>query len=59
MHDLTAEERALLVALLDRREAELLHELHHADARRFKEGLREELALVERLKDRFREPVPA
>ena len=47
---LSDEERDYLVRLLERRHVELLHELHHAVTRRFKEGLREEIALTEQLK---------
>jgi hypothetical protein len=38
-----------MLHLLQRRHAELIHELHHAATRRFKEGLKDEIQLTERL----------
>ncbi len=49
-HDLDVEEREYLVKLLARRHTELLHEQHHAATRAYKEGLRHEVELTERLK---------
>jgi hypothetical protein len=48
--DLEAEERDYLVKLLARRYTELLHEQHHAATRAYKDGLRHEVELTERLK---------
>lgn len=45
----SAEEQQYLLLLLQRRHAELLHELHHAATRRFKEGLKAEIELTEKL----------
>jgi len=45
----SAEEQEYLFHLLQRRHAELLHEMHHAATRRFKEGLKAEIELTERL----------
>ena len=46
---LNEEEREYMLSLLQRRHAELLHELHHAATRRFKEGLKAEMELTEKL----------
>lgn len=53
MSDLTAQEKGLLVTLLEKRETELRHELHHAVSHDFKEGLKAELAIVEALKGKL------
>ncbi len=45
--ELTDAQRAYLLQLLRHRHAELLHELHHADRREFKQRLRETIALHE------------
>lgn len=45
----SVEEQEYLLHLLQRRHTELLHELHHAATRRFKEGLKAEIELTERL----------
>lgn len=47
--DLDPEERDYLVKLLARRHTELLHEQHHAATRAYKDGLRHEVELTERL----------
>lgn len=49
MNDLTNEETEYLMRLLERRHTELLHELHHATHRSFKQELRSEIDLAERL----------
>ncbi len=49
MHELTGDERDYLARLLKKRHDDLLHELHHAVTRAYKEGLREEIDLTERL----------
>jgi hypothetical protein len=60
MQDLTIEERDYLTKLLKRRHDELLHELHHAVTREYKEGLRREIDLTERLQHSVGlVPVPA
>jgi hypothetical protein len=46
---LPEEEQQYMLHLLQRRHAELIHELHHAATRRFKEGLKDEIQLTERL----------
>jgi hypothetical protein len=46
---LPEEEQRYMLHLLQRRHAELIHELHHAATRRFKEGLKDEIQLTERL----------
>ncbi len=50
MFDMTSQEESLILKLLEKRETELRHELHHAVSHDFKEGLKAELALVEALK---------
>jgi hypothetical protein len=51
--ELSNEEKAYLAALLSRRHDELLHELHHAFSREYKEGLKQEANLTERLKQKL------
>jgi hypothetical protein len=46
---LEPEEQEYLCKLLARRHTELLHEQHHAVTRAYKEGLRDEIDLTERL----------
>ncbi len=53
MIDLSAVERAYLADLLERRYEELMHELHHTATRRFRDGLKEELQMVERIRPSF------
>jgi hypothetical protein len=48
--DLTDEERALLLELVEAKLPALLHEIHHTDARDFKESLKREYDLAEGLK---------
>ncbi len=56
MIDLSAVERAYLADLLERRYEELMHELHHASSRRFREGLKEEVDMVEHIRQSFAPP---
>jgi len=46
---LPEEEQQYMLHLLQRRHAELIHEMHHAATRRFKEGLKSEIELTEKL----------
>lgn len=46
---LPEEEQQYMLHLLQRRHAELIHEMHHAATRRFKEGLKAEIELTEKL----------
>ena len=55
MSDLTPQEKTLLLRLLEKRETDLRHELHHAVSHSFKEGLKAELALVEALETKLRD----
>ncbi len=50
MADLSEVERAYIADLLERRYEELMHELHHAASRKFRDGLREEIGMVERMR---------
>ncbi len=49
LRHLPEEEQQYMLLLLQRRHAELLHEMHHAATRRFKEGLKAEITLTEKL----------
>jgi hypothetical protein len=49
LRTLPEEEQQYMLHLLQRRHSELIHELHHAATRRFKEGLKDEIQLTERL----------
>jgi hypothetical protein len=51
--DITEQEREYLRELLEARHSELLHELHHTDARDFKDMLKRKVELVEGLKSKF------
>lgn len=46
---LTDPEREVLVALLETRTGELLHELHHAVRHEYKDALRKELEVTQEL----------
>lgn len=50
MIEMRDQDREYLTQLIQKRHDELLHELHHAVARDFKNGLRQEIELTERLK---------
>jgi hypothetical protein len=51
--ELTDSERDYLVALLEAAHKGKLHELHHTDTADFKKLLKEELALIEGLRERL------
>ena len=51
--DITDKERELLLETLEARHVELLHELHHTDARDFREMLKRKIELVEGLKSKI------
>jgi hypothetical protein len=51
--DLVAEEREYLIRLLSKRHTELLHELHHAVTREYKAGLKQEIELTDRVKEKL------
>jgi hypothetical protein len=59
--DLTNHETDYLKQLLEAAHKELQHELHHASNQEFKEGLKRQLDLNEKLRARMEEklPVPA
>ena len=50
--DITEQERELLHEVLEARHVELLHELHHTDARDFKEMLKRKVEVLEGLKSK-------
>jgi hypothetical protein len=52
--DITEQERELLLEVLEARHVELLHELHHTDARDFKEMLKRKVEVVEGLKSKLK-----
>ncbi len=54
MANLESAEREYLRRLLDVRHEQLMHELHHAFTHEYKLGLKEEIALTERLKDKLK-----
>ena len=56
MIDLSEVERAYIADLLERRYEELMHELHHASSRKFRDGLRDEVEMVERMRPSFVPP---
>jgi hypothetical protein len=51
--ELSRQEKDYLATLLVRRHDELLHELHHAFSREYKEGLKQEIDLTERVKQKL------
>jgi len=51
--DITDEERDYLLELLEARGKEMLHELHHTDAREYKEVVRRRIELVEGLRSKL------
>ena len=51
---LNAEERELLLSILEQRHRELLKEITHTDHREFKQGLRKDERLLESLLGRLR-----
>jgi len=51
--DITEQERDYLLEILEARHVELLHEIHHTDARDFKEMLRRKVEMVEGLKSKL------
>jgi hypothetical protein len=53
MSKLTDQESEYIAKLLDKRHAELIHELHHAVTRDYKDGLKREIQLTEDLKSKF------
>ena len=52
--DITEQEREYLLEILEARHVELLHELHHTDARDFREMLRRNVETVEGLKSKLK-----
>ena len=51
--DITDQERDYLLELLEVRGKEMLHELHHTDAREYKEVVRRRIELVEGLRSKL------
>jgi hypothetical protein len=56
---LTSHESQLLAALLEAAHRERLHELHHTSTAAFRQRLREELGVIERLIQRVATTSPA
>lgn len=56
MLDLTPEQHELLVELLEFERKELLHQLHHTDARSFQRLLRQRIEVVEAIAAKARVP---
>ncbi len=53
MTEMKDQDREYLAALVQKRHDELLHELHHAVARDYKNDLRQEVELTEQLKTKL------
>ncbi len=51
--ELSKPEREYLANLLSKRHSELLHELHHAFTREYKDGLRQEIELTDQLRQKL------
>ena len=49
-NELSEHEKAYLRNLVGRRHSELIHELHHAVTREYKDGLKSEIELTEQVK---------
>lgn len=54
MPELTSDEQAYVIELLEADHKELLHELHHTDTREFEDALKQRLELNESVRRRFR-----
>ena len=50
MLEITEQEREVLLELLETRLTAMLHELHHTDARDYKEALKQRFDLIEALR---------
>ena len=48
--DITDQEKEFLLELLETKSTALLHEIHHTDARDYKEMLKQRMDLLERLR---------
>ena len=57
--NLTAEEREILLGLLEDRRRSIYHELHHTDTLDFKERLKREATVVEGLAEKIKNPPSA
>jgi hypothetical protein len=51
--DLSQHEKEYLANLLGKRHDDLLHELHHAFTREYKDGLKRELELTDQLRQKL------
>jgi hypothetical protein len=56
--DITAQERMLLLELLEAKDTAMFHELHHTDAREYKDYIKKKIELLEGLKAKVEERVP-
>jgi hypothetical protein len=52
--NLTTQEKDYLLEVLEARHAEMLHELHHTDTADYRKLLRQNLELVEALKEKLK-----
>ena len=59
--DITEQERVLLLELLEAKNTAMLHELHHTDARDYRDYVRQRIGLLEGLKSKVggAQPSPA
>lgn len=56
--DITAQERMLLLELLEAKNTAMFHELHHTDAREYKDYVRRKIELLEGLKAKVEQKGP-
>lgn len=56
--DITAQERTLLLELLEAKDTAMFHELHHTDAREYKDYIKKKIELLEGLKAKVEERAP-
>ena len=57
--DITKEERALLLEMLEAKLVAMSHEIHHTDAREFKQYLKQRRDLIEALLERMKNLAPS
>lgn len=57
--DMTEQERVLLMELLKAQHTAMLHELHHTDAREYRDYLRQKIELLEGLKSKVEGATPS
>ena len=58
MLDITDEEREALMELLEQRLTAMIHEINHTDARDYREMLKRQYELIERIRAKMDRPQP-